>query len=1379
MTMQLRLHASATLGTWCNPLLLPQTWRTLQAVWLPCAPRMPNAAARTVLCSALLLIRSSARASSPLVDLFGQPGGDERKCSGAQIVRTNSSLLVWDICGAGAGVANRTVWLRRSTDWGVTWEEPVPQPQYLGALDLGQFVYNLKADAVLCLSSALTKNMPPTPPAGPMTARNALGQKLPPLGPSALPPSALSPPPPGLPTRCTAAADAAASASSLITTVPAYASAPASDASAQVCTTTAGTTPIAGASHSPPSSRPSPPQPSACDAATAAAASSYISAGEPDSLEGGGSNTFNLHGISPSLAVSPLLPPTSPPEVDTLPAAITSPHHRRLAQLQSAPRFVNASPSTLSVTYAAAAAFAARCLLGSTIAILPSRTATRYTRLRTPRLVLTSGLRSALLLLLPLHTSSTLMASDDTIASASYASRPAAPTPTAAGRLTTLNDMQRWDRFDILIKVAYARHFLAHGIPERAPPAGVPEGSHLAIVRPTPFTVAAYTEHERAMNNFFEKCFQPASQYFRPQHFSHPSCTPKQGPTSFLDSFHALLLSMRNGGYMHEGGPNSSSIPVCRTPRLYPINGAHRISAAIALGLSSVPMHVMATCPRPLLQWDWHFFSVRGYKASFLDWVVHEAIVANDDLHVLHIWPRAAASGGNDALAQVRSLTAQHCAVDGGILYEKTVPMSNETLRLYVDMAYGDVHWLVPQNYMSWNDSLSSRLVAFVVRSTPQQMTLCKAMIRRLYNVGTGHSWKAACHATDSHAEAILASQTLFNANSLEVLRRSGARGAEVCKRVATEVAKDLTLSGSRPTLVKRSHPVARPSFLIPESIAADTGTAMALLGLRPMTDIDLVSDSDSSVASSLLALCGQHRHRGKLSASTCQHSYGSHNPPTVWFQYHSRQLPEWLVRDPTVYAYCYGLKFIAPHQLLLYKRLRLAARHEEKDARDVALLKGFQGNRTCSKVMGKQVDSKTCAPYLSDSACLNSTVQFGMDATGRKGVFQSFCLHSVADVVCGGCTNVRMGPSPSQGHGAPVALATPATPATRAGNGRLLEGAKREHSHATHDTCALVTYLHDEKFLLQIWLRYYLRHIAGEDVFILDHFSQNTSYLEDAKAAHGVHVSRIATKHDTFFPLEAIMHAVQQKVHNLLEDIGYPCVLVAEMDEIVAPHPKLFPGGLGQFLSTFAADTGKNYPKTMLLQGMQLAHISDGRGREPPLNWSASIMAQRSYWGTDGHFNKPYLTKQKLRYEVGGHGATGHNGTRMEVNGSLYGLLKLIHLHHADRGHCEQRMAGKVADALKRGVNRADVIHLGPHLGWPQLQTAIMTKRMSATVNATKVDRNATERSSKWCGYAYSSIKSDGRAVAFVEYDTVSRHRWNVHTTLDKIDRHWKQVVI
>ena len=98
-----------------------------------------------------LTLAAPSAAYAPLFDAFGQPGGDEQKCSGAQIVRTRTALLVWGTCGGGAGVANRTVWLRKSADWGASWRKPVQQP-HLGGQDLAQFIYHPGADTILSMA---------------------------------------------------------------------------------------------------------------------------------------------------------------------------------------------------------------------------------------------------------------------------------------------------------------------------------------------------------------------------------------------------------------------------------------------------------------------------------------------------------------------------------------------------------------------------------------------------------------------------------------------------------------------------------------------------------------------------------------------------------------------------------------------------------------------------------------------------------------------------------------------------------------------------------------------------------------------------------------------------------------------------------------------------------------------------------------------------------------------------------------------------------------------------------------------------------------------------------------------------------------------------
>ena len=256
----------------------------------------------------------------------------------------------------------------------------------------------------------------------------------------------------------------------------------------------------------------------------------------------------------------------------------------------------------------------------------------------------------------------------------------------------TLNPqlMQRWDRFDIVIKIAYARHFL----------------STAGAVPPMPFAVAAYLEHIRIFNGFIERCMKTKSIFFKAEKMAHPNCKVKVGASTFVDSFNALLLSMRASGYRD----GNASIPVCHAPAAYPINGAHRIAAATAIGLPSVPVNVMSDCPRPLNPFDWRFFNAHGYLSAFSDWAVHEAIVAESGLHVLHIWPRAVAAGGESDLTKVRSITADRSAVDGGIFYEKRVPISEAALRAYLDMAYGSVPWLQPNNFFSHNNSLPSQV---------------------------------------------------------------------------------------------------------------------------------------------------------------------------------------------------------------------------------------------------------------------------------------------------------------------------------------------------------------------------------------------------------------------------------------------------------------------------------------------------------------------------------------------------------------------------------------------------------------------------------------------------------------------------------------------
>ena len=154
----------------------------------------------------------------------------------------------------------------------------------------------------------------------------------------------------------------------------------------------------------------------------------------------------------------------------------------------------------------------------------------------------------------------------------------------------------RWDRFDVFIKIAYARHVLNHGLADSG------------YIRPVPFAAAAYLEHIHVWRLFnSEPCVSRSNGTTDPN--IHPNCTKKDSAADFIESFHSLLLSLRRVGFVRS---RSSAIPVCEKPNAADVatdappqylirNGAHRVAAAVALGLPTVPIVKSGVCEKGLL----------------------------------------------------------------------------------------------------------------------------------------------------------------------------------------------------------------------------------------------------------------------------------------------------------------------------------------------------------------------------------------------------------------------------------------------------------------------------------------------------------------------------------------------------------------------------------------------------------------------------------------------------------------------------------------------------------------------------------------------------------------------------------------------------------
>ena len=296
------------------------------------------------------------------------------------------------------------------------------------------------------------------------------------------------------------------------------------------------------------------------------------------------------------------------------------------------------------------------------------------------------------------------------------------------------------------------------------------------------------------------------------------------------------------------------------------------------------------------------------------------------------------------------------------------------------------------------------------------------------------------------------------------------------------------------------------------------------------------------------------------------------------------------------------------------------------------------------------------------------------------------------------------------------------------------------------NSSCALLTAVRDEALMLPIWLRYYRRHVDPRDMIILDHASADNATDPNQLTSGRGSISPVVIKvhgNDHFTPQYFLLENVHWHQQKLLQ-MGFPCVLFTGVDEIVAPDPLRWPGGLRDYLLYFAKNESLIYAR---MSGRTMTH----EHAEPPMNWSTSILAQRHWWAESSKYSKPLLTKIPLEYEPGFHSARPfadhHRAQRneSEVDGAekLEKLitgpaiptlddLYLIHKRGADFGYCMERERSKYESAegqmhLDRRRKHATDFALNLKRGWlctHRLETALGTNttRMPDTWSAVEV---------------------------------------------------------
>lgn len=191
----------------------------------------------------------------------------------------------------------------------------------------------------------------------------------------------------------------------------------------------------------------------------------------------------------------------------------------------------------------------------------------------------------------------------------------------------------------------------------------------------------------------------------------------------------------------------------------------------------------------------------------------------------------------------------------------------------------------------------------------------------------------------------------------------------------------------------------------------------------------------------------------------------------------------------------------------------------------------------------------------------------------------------------------------------------------------------------------AVLTIVHNEAVLFDVWLRYYSRFFAPDDIYVIDHDSTDGS-------TSGGGFIRIPVSHDTF-DNTWIVQTVERHQHELLE--RYDVVLFVDVDEIVTPTPEW--GALDAYIDEF----DEEYVNCV---GYEVVHLRD---REGPFDPSRPVMEQRGYWYAHDAYDKPALASVPMQWKPGFH-KRADDGFNWDPD------LRLIHLHRVDFDLCLAR---------------------------------------------------------------------------------------------------------
>lgn len=326
------------------------------------------------------------------------------------------------------------------------------------------------------------------------------------------------------------------------------------------------------------------------------------------------------------------------------------------------------------------------------------------------------------------------------------------------------------NRIDILVKYLYAKSLLS-GKGEL-------------------FFKSLYLDHIKAFNGFVEA-----------------DDTGKIGQEEFDNSFKGLLESIQKKGL-----DDKHLIPI--NDNRHPIDGAHRISIALALGLKVKVFRISNTKP---LNYDLKFFRDRGMLEYELDYIAEQYASIKQDTYLVMVWPIARGYS-----KEIETILSEN----GSIVYYKEIRitmngMINLQRRVYQKEGWtgsfsNDFEGVWIKASQCYNEEGKLRIYLF---ESSADLIAVKEKIRSLFNIG-----KHAVHINDTHEETVILSSLLFNNNSISYLNSSARKDFKKYQKLFLEYVD--AISGK-------------------EDDFAIIGGVMSEFGVRETNDLDYITTID------------------------------------------------------------------------------------------------------------------------------------------------------------------------------------------------------------------------------------------------------------------------------------------------------------------------------------------------------------------------------------------------------------------------------------------------------------------------------------------------------------------------------------------------------